>query len=418
MANLFNLQSNNDLYKLISPNRFDLIAKYIYIKFKDKKVNSSFYYELYHAHMKTFNNCWEYPGTKTNIEEFITAFDKLIDSIEKDGFDKNFPIPLGVNNIIVNGAHRLIASYYYNKVPWFVRERKRATSYNYMFFLNRKQFPNLDRFYSDYMALEYVKLNPQIRCMIVYPNVYHLNKLGIIKQIINKYGYLYYDKEIDLNEKGQNNLIKELYRGERWIGGLFPRAITGKTPLVKGNNPTVLLLIHMNDLSKLVEMKNKCRALFNKGKESLHMSDFTHDTFRISASLLNKNSVHFLNNGTNDISYKSKLLLTNYFKKIGKNNEDFCLTSSLIMEMYGLREAKDIDYLQKDDNKLFLEKTGLHSGKWLTYYHKHKDEIIYNPKYHFYFNGFKFSALEVIKKMKENRNEKKDIVDVDLINKI
>ena len=143
-----------------------------------------------------------------------------------------------------------------------------------------------------------------------------------------------------------------------------------------------------------------------------------YDTFRISASLLNKNSVHFLNKGTNDISYKSKQLLSNYFKKVGENNEDFCLTSSLIMEMYGLREAKDIDYLQKDDKKLLLEKTGLHSGKWLTYYHKDKDEIIYNPKYHFYFNGFKFSALEVIKKMKENRNEEKDVVDINLINNI
>lgn len=412
------LEFNRPLYDLISPKRFDLIAKYIYIKFKARNIKTSFYYDLYHAHMKTFNNCWEYPGTKTNIKEFITAFDKLINSIEKDGFNKKFPIPLGVNNLIVNGAHRLMICYYYNKVPLFVREKKVATSYNYMFFLKRKQFLNLDRFYSDYMALEYIKLNPKIRCMIVYPNVYHLNKLENIKQIINNYGYLYYHKEVNLNEKGQNNLIKELYRGERWIGGLFPRATTGKTPLVKGNNPTVMLLIHMNDLSKLVEMKNKCRALFNKGKESLHMSDFTHDTFRISASLLNKNSVHFLNNGTNDISYKSKQLLSNYFKKVGENNEDFCLTSSLIMEMYGLREAKDIDYLQKDDKNILLEKTGLHSEKWLTYYHKHKDEIIYNPKYHFYFNGFKFSALEVIKKMKENRNEKKDIVDIDLINRI
>ena len=30
-----------------------------------------------------------------------------------------------------------------------------------------------------------------------------------------------------------------------------------------------------------------------------------------------------------------------------ENNEDFCLTSSLIMEMYGLRKAKDIDFSTK-----------------------------------------------------------------------
>lgn len=406
---------SSNITRLISPKRFDLMAKYIYIKFKAKKINTSFYYDLYHEHMKTFNNCWEYPGTKTKIKDFITAFDSLIHSIEKDGFNKNFPIPVGINNLIINGAHRLMVCYYYNKTPFFIREKKLATSYNYMFFLDRKQFPNLDRFYSDYMALQYVKLNPNIRCMIMYPNIYHYKNLENIKQIIKQYGYLYYEKEIDLNEQGQNNLIKELYRGERWIGGLFPQSITGKTPLCKGNNPTVLLLIHMNNLSQLVELKEKCRALFNKGKHSLHMSDHTYDTFRICASLLNKNSIHFLNKGTNDISYKSKQLLSNYFKKVGENNEDFCLTSSLIMEMYGLREAKDIDYLHKTDKKLLLEKTGVHAGKWLTYYHKHKDEIIYNPKYHFYFNGFKFSALEVIKKMKQNRNEKKDINDIKII---
>ena len=75
--------------------------------------------------------------------------------------------------------------------------------------------------------------------------------------------------------------------------------------------------------------------------------------------------------------------------------------------MYHLRLARDIDYLHKDDKKLSLEKTGVHDGKWLTYYHKHKDEIIYNPSNHFYFNGFKFSTLNILKKMKENRGEPK-----------
>ena len=140
------------------------------------------------------------------------------------------------------------------------------------------------------------------------------------------------------------------------------------------------------------------------------------DTFRIASSLLNKNSIHFLNYGTNNISQQTKQLLLNYFNKLKNSNEDYCLTSSLIMEMYHLRSARDIDYLHKDDKKLSLEKTGVHDGKWLTYYHVNKDEIIYNPEYHFYFNGFKFATLNVIKKMKENRHENKDIIDINLIN--
>ena len=114
--------------------------------------------------------------------------------------------------------------------------------------------------------------------------------------------------------------------------------------------------------------------------------------------------------------HKPKNLLANYFKEVGENNEDFCLTSSLIMEMYGLRQAKDIDYLHKNNKILNLKNTGIHDCKWLTYYHVNKDDIIYNPNYHFYFNGYKFASLEVIKKMKENRRELKDINDLKLIN--
>ena len=144
------------------------------------------------------------------------------------------------------------------------------------------------------------------------------------------------------------------------------------------------------------------------------MSDYTEDTFRISSLLLNQNSIHFLNNGTNNISDNTKRLLINYFDKLD-NNEDYCLTSSLIMELYGLRVEKDIDYLQKDDNKLNLKDVGIHDGIWERYYGMYKDEIIYNPNNYFYFNGFKFATLDIVKKMKMNRGEPKDLQDLKLI---
>ena len=40
------LEFNRPLYDLISPKRFDLIAKYIYIKFKARNIKTSFYYDL------------------------------------------------------------------------------------------------------------------------------------------------------------------------------------------------------------------------------------------------------------------------------------------------------------------------------------------------------------------------------------
>ena len=44
--------------------------------------------------------------------------------------------------------------------------------------------------------------------------------------------------------------------------------------------------------------------------------------------------------------------------------------------------------------------------------------LINNPLYHLYYQGFKYVSLDVIKNMKKSRNESKDIIDVQLIEKI
>ena len=180
-------------------------------------------------------------------------------------------------------------------------------------------------------------------------------------------------KTIQFNQNGFNNLIKELYRGEKWIGGLFPNGVTEKTKLCFDNKPTTFFLIDMKDTNKLIEMKEKCRSLYKLKKHSLHVSDYTNDTFRIASSVLNKNSIHFLNNEhINDITMNTKLLLNKFFNEVKLNKEDFCLTSSLIMEMYGLRQAKDIDYLHENNYNINTNNIGLHSGIWENYYNIHK----------------------------------------------
>ena len=410
---------------LIHPSRFDLIAKYLYIKAFDKKLDTNFFKILYYNHIITLNNCIELPDltrnekkiSKNGINDFYNAFDLLINNLLSDGFDTNYPIPIGNNNIIINGSHRLMTCYYYNIIPKFIKINIPGnTGYNYKYFINNKYNPPLDHIYRDTIALEYIKHNKNIRCMIVYPVVYNHSKINELSNIIENYGYIYYSKVINLNNSGVDNLIKEAYRDEDWIGGLFPANSFGKTRFCLANNPTIYISICIKDLSKCIELKKKCRSLFGLDKHSLHMSDFTSDTYRISSCLLNDNSIHFLNYGTNLLSESTKTLLRNYFKN--KIDEDYCLTSSLIMEMYNLRQAKDIDYLHKNNKKLNLQNICIHDDIWLSYYHVNKDEIIYNPNYHFYFNGFKFATLSVIKEMKHKRNEEKDIIDLKLINKI
>ena len=130
---------------LLHPSRFDLMAKYLYVKSIDKNLNTDFFKELYHKHFVTFNGCKELPDNtigeigiaKNNIDDFINSFDKLIKNLKKNGYDERFPIPIGNNGIIVNGAHRLVASYYFNITPKFINLNEEGNvGYNYSFFLN------------------------------------------------------------------------------------------------------------------------------------------------------------------------------------------------------------------------------------------------------------------------------------------
>ena len=427
--NLKSSNINQDLYITNFLTRFDLMAKYIYIKFKVYDIDTNFHIDLYHSHMITFNNCCEYPGTKIGIEDFITHYDKLINGMKLLGYDKNTPIPMGRNNIIINGAHRLITSFFYNIQPVFQYINEiGCTGYDDHFFLERKEYPVLKRVYSDFMALNYINIDKNIRCLIVYPIVSGYNKYSEIEQIINIYGKKYYDKDVILNKNGISNLIKELYRGEDWIGGMFP---TGFSPGNKANLCTdinqnsfkiKIYLFHIYNVNLLIEMKEKCRNIFKIGKHSLHISDYTTDTFRIASSLLNENSVFFLNHGTNDISSKTRNLLNEYFSYNSyKSSEGLCLTSGLILELFGVRETNDIDYLYRhlrnDTLKLEFNNINIseHKGVWEKFYSISKDDIIFNPNNHFYINGYKFATLKIVKEMKEKRHENKDIQDVKMI---
>ena len=48
----------------------------------------------------------------------------------------------------------------------------------------------------------------------------------------------------------------------------------GESERCVGNNPLIYISIVMNDVEKCVELKEKCRKIFNIGKHSFHMSDY------------------------------------------------------------------------------------------------------------------------------------------------
>ena len=104
---------------LITPERIDLMAKWIYIYHREKNLNMESARELYMHHIEAFSNgTFIEPGTedKNSIEKYFDEFDRIIDSVKENGFDEAVSlVPVGKDGVLLDGSHRCAACAYFNK---------------------------------------------------------------------------------------------------------------------------------------------------------------------------------------------------------------------------------------------------------------------------------------------------------------
>ena len=100
--------------------------------------------------------------------------------------------------------------------------------------------------------------------------------------------------------------------------------------------------------------------------------------------------------------------------------DEYAVTASSILSIYGLREGKDLDYIHTKSSPVLNlgEDIQSHNSYGIGMYDINYDDIIHNPENHFYSRGVKFVSPKIIKSLKEKRNEPKDINDINLLNTI
>jgi len=400
---------------LLTPNRFDIIAKYIYVKFKVENISSDFVKELYLNHIKVFNGFVENDESqKIGEKAFLQSFDNLIESIKNKGFlDKNI-IPLANDNSILDGAHRIATAIYFNQRVRTISTELEPHNFNYEFFEKR----GLERVYLDAMALEYAKLKDNVYIILIWPSAE--GKESELKEIFEKYGKIVYRKNVYLTENGSVNLILQTYKNEKWLGNEKNDYIGARNKArwcFQGNNPLRVFLFESAE--DLIKMKEEIRRLFNIGKHSIHINDTKDETIELAGLLFNENSIHWLNNAQRrDFKWFDRLLkhYVNFLKKKKLDFDKFCIDGGAVLAMYGIRETRDLDFLYQGKNiETGFKEISCHNEE-TTLHSKSKDELIFDPRNHFIVNNIKFVSLSNIKGMKRNRNEKKDLEDIKLIN--
>ena len=407
--------------ELLTTNRIDLMAKYIYVEAYVKNKNINWAKEIYCKHIEAFSGGgFHEPGNelKNSIDKYLSTFNELIDSILSNGIDENISqIPISKDGYILDGAHRTaICAYLGKEVPIYLSEG--SGIYNYDFFKNML----LEQKYLDAMVTKFVEINgSNLFFFIIWPSAYKNTKcLDVADKIIAQYDVLA-KKDVEINYNGLRNFMIQAYQGFEWCGNESNHysGVEGKVaPCYDKCEKARTYILKFSNKDEVIHLKEKIRKIFNLGNHSIHSSDNYKETLLMTHLLYNENSIDLLNNGKLDFD---TCLLTKLFdfkkivndKKISLN--DCIVDSSSIMGLYGIRKVGDVDYLTSLDRDFELNDFDCNS-EYSYYYMEDVYELITNPNLHCYAFDVKFITLDVLKHFKINRNQKKDIDDVILIN--
>lgn len=407
---------------LITKHRIDLIAKWKYIEYKEKGYDLTFIKELYTAHIEAFSlGTFIEPGNdnKNSIEKYFHDFDFLINDIKCNGFDENISIiPVGSNNVIINGAHRVaIAAYYDLKVP-IIRFNNISVSYDTKFFKDRL----LDEKYIDFLVNEYCKIKENVYVACVWPKAKGSLQREKMNFLINKSCEVIYKKNVKLNYEGLRNLITQVYSEQDWIGCIgngFSGAQNKVNACYEKSEIVTVYVLECDNFKKIVELKKNIRDIFQIGKNSIHITDTKFKAIRLVNLLLNNNSVNFLNTGKPYYDKNFNRMLIDFKKKLIDHNfslNEFIIDSNSILAMYGLREANDIDFMTIAKEFKIIENDYIENHHDnIEFYQTSIDNLVLNPKNYFVYNDLKFVTLDVFRLFKKNRNEKRDQLDLKLI---
>ncbi len=417
---------------LLGTHRFDLYAILFYIDQKVKGItNLSFAKEVYKERtraMTGFKLSEIGNDNKSSFLDFLEVLDNLIDNFQNGNYDYDKTlVPIDKKGEPIDGAHRISCAAYFNKKIKVLRFLDREiTPYNYEYLAHELLPTNI----GDIMALEALKWHDNIYALFLWPKAHKKrNRVQEALRIIYSEADVLYQVEYKLTFEAIKNLMIQLYGHMDWVGSIDDgyANITGKADEVWDDDGKLrILLIHTTNCDAVLALKSKVRDIFGIGLSSVHSTDNMRETTMAMNALLNPNSRHHLFNA--DVTrYKDSFKLFSRFKEMISNGgfdaNEFLLDSSMVLSIYGLRAARDLDYycLHNVKDKPYPSCVDIeeHDEIQQEFYSIPVKDLINNPQNYFVFNEIKFVTLPNLLYFKQNRyrryHDPKDKEDIRLI---
>lgn len=371
---------------LMTSRRFDLMAKYIYAKCYDIGVKSYWPTEIYLAHLGVWVDWQDGLSQKYGPESFLTAFNAVLDSVKKDGFDcDRAPIAYGDGDIL-DGAHRVTSCLLYGydvKCRVVSHRRARATSF---FFRDFKRFcsSGLGTPYLDAMALQYCYLKQNTRIVLWSPLIQ-----GDIdfKGLLDKKGIdIIYAKPVALTKEALRNLIDFHRYGLGDFGNIDENIKDG----VWQGYAMLVVLDKTQEEEFMCYLSDQISPI-----NGLYSKDYN-EARSLAKIFFNKNSIGFLN----QMGAKRLPGFDEYVEKLkvhcmaqGIDSDELCIVSDITKTPSQWNKAYQLDIAIHGYHK---NKANFSQSEFFNVVNKDLtadiaaiDDIIFDPRKHFYYQGIK-----------------------------
>jgi hypothetical protein len=346
--------------------------------------------------------------SKYSLEDYYKKYRELFESIKNNGFDESRPLPHGKHGI-VNGSHRVAITSVLNQNISITHTNDLDQKYDFNF-LNRI---GLNDIYKDAMVSEFLQIHKNIRvyCLFGLPE-------KIIREIydfVARKRKLIYYKHVQLSQTGQRRLMKILYGRNTWWKNELMETLSYER-FTKSFDSAVFIFMESKTIDEEILFKKTVREKFLNGllHKKVHSSDTTEETADISEVVLNNNSVHYLNVAPLDAENSVLDKIDKELRNSEIDLKDIVIDGSLILEMYGLRKAIDLDFT-------VTENLWMHGGSKKSHNHEYDLQFMkpidlsQDPRCHFFHNNLKFMSLPALVTFKIFRGEEKDFDDIKLI---
>lgn len=429
------IQETIEARKLLCSERFDFYAILVYIDQKVKGVkNLNYAIKLYQERTKAMTSRKvSEPGNdeKNSFDDFLLVLDNMIDDFQNGRYDvERTLVPVDKNYVPLDGAHRVSCAAYFNKEINILRFTELEYQFKGYQYLKQELLPTQ---YSDMMALESLKWHDDLYVFFIWPKA-HKTPPDILKnaeELIRFHTDVLYETEYKLSYTAIRNLMIQIYGHMDWLGNIdndFANVLVKVDEVWANNGKVKLVITHGKSCEHITELKAQIRNMFGIGLSSCHSTDNMRETCLALNALLNPHSRHFLERAK-PTTYKNSYKLVESFKKTIKEKQlplnNFIIDSSMVLSVYGAREAKDLDFycLPNTDISVFEKDTNIeeHDDTQRSFYEYPIEDYINNPENYFVFNEIKFMSLPNLLKFKQKRFERckdsKDAADIALIQK-